>query len=88
MSDEASEQAAPVRPLLRDGLVGGALVKRMPAAVFAQHQAAFGDADGARVDDLVGGFFLQVAILVDAGLMGERIAPHDGLVGLRAESDD
>src|SRR3954452_6788808 len=67
---------------------GGALVERVPAAVFAKHETAFGYADGARVDNLVGGFFLEIAILVDAGFMRERVAPNDGLVGLRAESDD
>src|ERR1035441_2489634 len=43
---------------------------------------------GARVDDLVGGFFLEVAILVDAGLVGEGVATHDRLIGLGPGGDD
>ena len=60
----------------------------MPAAVLAQHQLAFGHADRLRIDDLVGGAFLQVAVLMDAGLVRERVAPDDGFVRLRPEGDD
>src|SRR5271157_1347451 len=79
-----------VQLLLREIVtqVLGALVERVPAAVFAQHQPAFGHAHRARVDDLVSGLLLEVAVLVDAGLVRQRVAAHDGLVGLRAKRDD
>ena len=39
--------------------LGGALMQGVAAAVFAEDEAAFGDADGARVDDFVGGLFFR-----------------------------
>ena len=60
----------------------------MTAAVFPKDQASFGNADRLRVDDFVGGLFLQVAVLMDAGLMRECVFPDDGFVGLRAEADE
>ena len=54
----------------------------MPAAVLAEHQLAFGDADAVRVHDLVGLAVLQHAVLVDARLVREGVAPDDRLVGL------
>ena len=64
-----------------------AFVKRVAAAVLAQNQFAFGNAHRVRIHDLVGGAFLEVAVLVDAGLVRERIGADDGLVRLRAEGD-
>ena len=58
----------------------------MASAVLAQHQAAFRNTDRARIDDLVRGLLLQVPILVDAGLVRERIRADQRLVGLRAEA--
>ena len=65
-----------------------AVLQRVPAAVLAEHQLAFGHADRLRIDDLVGGAFLEVAVLVDAGLVRERVRAHNRLVRLRPEGDD
>ena len=65
-----------------------AFVERVASAVLTQYQLAFGNADGARVDDFVGGFFLEVAVLMDAGLVREGVAAHNCLIGLRPEGDD
>jgi len=62
--------------------VFGALVQGVAAGVFAEDEFAFGDAYGARVDDFVGGLFLEVAVLVDAGFVGEGVAAYDGFIGL------
>ena len=48
----------------------------------------FGHADRLRVHDLVGGLLFEVAILVDAGFVRERVVADDGLVRLRPERDD
>src|SRR5271157_2995061 len=71
--DEAMVKA--VQLLLREVVaqILGALVERVPAAVFAQHQPAFRHAHRARIEDLVSGLLLQVAILVDAGFVRERV---------------
>ena len=73
----------------REAQILAALGQRVAAAVLAQHQLAFpGTPTAVRVDDLVGGPLFQIAILVDAGFVRERVLADDGLVGLRAESDD
>ena len=53
-----------------------------PARVLAQHQLALALAHSCRVHDLVGGALVQHAVLVDARLVGEGVAPHHGLVVL------
>src|SRR5215471_3131077 len=66
----------------------GALIQRVTSGVLAKHELAFGYAHAARVDDFVGGFFLEIAVLVNAGFVRERVPSHDRLIGLRSESDD
>src|SRR5436190_3255221 len=65
-----------------------ALLQSMPAAVLSQHQLAFRHAHRLRVDDLVGGLFLEVAVLVDTGFVRERVAADNGFVRLWSERDD
>src|SRR5689334_126091 len=62
------------------------LGERVPPAVLAENQLAFGDTDAVRVNDLIGGSFLQKTVLMDAGFVGESVLADDGLVGLRSES--
>src|SRR5690242_7944887 len=64
-----------------------ALAERMTPAVLTQYELAFRHPDRTGVDDLVGGLFLQIAVLVDTGLMRESIPADDGLIRLRTESD-
>ena len=72
----------------RESEILAAFLQRVPAAVLAEHQLAFGHADRLRIHDLVGGAFLQVAVLMDAGLVRERVLAHDRLIRLRPEGDD
>src|SRR5206468_2677295 len=64
-----------------------ALSERVPAAVLTEHQFAFRDAHGARVDNFVSALFLEVSVLVNPGLMSERVTSHDSFVRLWAERD-
>src|SRR5260221_9795311 len=64
------------------------LLQRVPAAVLTQHELSFRHADGFRIDNFVGRFFLQISVLMDAGFVRERVAADDGLIGLRSEGDD
>jgi len=45
-------------------------------------RTVLGQADGLGVHNLVGGFVLQHAVLVDATLMGKGVGTDDSLVGL------
>ena len=65
-----------------------AVAQRGAPGVFAQHDAVGGQADLLRLHDLVGAPILQHAVLVDAGLVRERVAPDDRLVGLHVEAGD
>ena len=65
-----------------------ALLQGMAAAVLAQHKLAFGHSHRLGIDDLVGGFLLQIAVLMNAGFVREGVAADDGLVGLGSEGDD
>ena len=56
------------------------------ARVFPHHQPALRHADFLGRHDLVILAVLQHAVLVDAALMGESVASHDGLVGLDHET--
>ena len=56
--------------------------ERVPARVLAQHDLRGFLTDGRRVDDLVGLAVGEHAVLVDAGLVRERVAADDGLVVL------
>src|SRR5262249_39692247 len=67
--------------------LSGALPKGVAAAVLAEHELTFGYAYGAGVDDLVRTFFLEVAVLVNAGLVRESVPSNDGFIGLRPECD-
>ena len=58
------------------------LAQRMAAGVLAQHDRVALQADGRGVHDLVRGALLEHAVLVDAGLVRERVAPDDRLVRL------
>jgi len=50
--------------------------------VLAQHDLGLALAHGRRIHDLVGAGVLEHAVLVDARLVGEGVAAHDGLVVL------
>ena len=56
--------------------------QRVTAGVLAEHDRVALQADGRRVHDLVGRALLQHAVLMDAGLVRERVAPDDRLVRL------
>ena len=56
--------------------------ERVAAGVLAEHDRVAAQPDGGGVHDLVGGALLQHAVLVDAGLVRERVAPDDRLVRL------
>ena len=58
-------------------------LERVPARVLAEHDRRHVvDADRGGVHDLVRRALLQHPVLVDAGLVRERVAPHDRLVRL------
>ena len=58
------------------------LAQRVAAGVLAEHERVGRQADGGGVHDLVGRALLQHAVLVDARLVRERVAPDDRLVRL------
>ena len=60
----------------------------MTAAVLAQDQVGAGQPHGFRAHDFVRGPVPQHAMLMDAGLVGEGILAHDGLVARRVHSGD
>ena len=64
-----------------------AIFQSVAATVFAQDKPAFGNADTFGVDDFVGGLFLQIAVLVNAGFVREGVFPDNGFVWLRAKAD-
>ena len=57
-------------------------LERVAAGVLAEHERVGLEPDGRRVHDLVGRALLEHAVLVDAGLVGERVAADDRLVRL------
>ncbi len=57
-------------------------LERVAAGVLAEHDRVRVEPDRRRVHDLVGRALLEHAVLVDAGLVGERVAAHDRLVRL------
>ena len=60
----------------------------MPARVLTQDEVGSGDADLLGAHDLVGGALLEHAVLVDACLVGERVAADDRLVPLDGQPGD
>ena len=56
--------------------------QRVPAAVLAEHDVVVGEPDVGRLHDLEGRGLAEHAGLVDAALVGERVAPDDRLVAL------
>ena len=64
-----------MQPHLLEGVGEG-----VTAGVLAEHDLAAGLPHCCGVDDLVGRALGQHAVLMDAGLVGERVAPDDGLV--------
>ncbi len=62
------------------------VLERVPAGMLAQDQLALGQTNGLRVHDLIRAFVLQHAVLMDAGLVRERVAAHDGLVDLHRQA--
>ena len=58
------------------------VAERGSPRVLAQHQLGLAHTDRRRIHDLVGGAFAQHAVLVDAGLVRERVTAHDCLVEL------
>ena len=69
-----------VRELVAE--LGQLRAQRVPAAVLAQHDVVVGEADVGRRHDLERGRVAEHAGLVDAALVGEGVAAHDGLVAL------
>ena len=65
-----------------------ALLEGVAAGVLAQHQIVRGDAHRLGREDLVGLLVCQHAVLVDARLVQEGVAAHDGLVQRRALAND
>src|SRR5579872_1820687 len=55
--------------------------------VFAQHQPRLRHAYRLGLNDLVSGPLFEIAILMDAGFVRERVFADDRLVGLRSEAD-
>ena len=66
----------------------GAVGQRGPAAVLAEHQVGLREADVLGPHDFVGRALLEHAVLVDAGLVGERVAADDRLVALHVHAGD
>ena len=64
------------------------VAERRAAGVLAQHQAGLLPADALRRHDLIGRGVLQHAVLVDARLVREGVAPDDRLVRLHVEAGD
>src|ERR1700722_20116846 len=64
------------------------LSQRVPSAVLPEHQLARRHSDRQRIDDRTRRLFLEVTVLMNPRLVRERVAPHDGLIRLRAERDD
>src|SRR5207253_9482504 len=85
---EAVVKIVEIRLGQRETQLLSALVEGVPPAVLPQHQFALGHADRPRVDNFVSRLLLEVAILMDAGLVRESVAAHNRLVGLRAERND
>src|SRR5207249_8183817 len=65
-----------------------ALGERVTPGVFAQHDVVRRHADRLGRDDFVSDRVLQNAVLVDAGLVRESVAPHDGLVALHGDAGE
>ena len=62
--------------------------ERVPAGMFAENEARLGPADVLRPHDLVGPLVLEDPVLVDAGLVRERVVPDDRLVGLDPDAGE
>lgn len=56
--------------------------------MLAHDQRGFGEADGFRRHDFVGGGIFQHAILMDAGLVSKGIRSGDGLIDLHFLAGD
>ena len=65
-----------------------ALAQRGAAAVLAEHEVGARHADVVRAHDLVGRVMLQHAVLVDAGLVRERVFADDRLVARNRHAGD
>ena len=63
-----------------------ALGQRVPPRVLAEHEAGLGEPHRLGGHYLVGVGALEHPVLVDAGLVGEGVAPDDRLVGLDGEA--
>jgi hypothetical protein len=63
-------------------------LQRVTPGVLAEHQRRAGNADHLRPDDLVGEAVLEHPVLMDARLVGEGVAAHDGLVGLGEDAGE
>ena len=57
------------------------MLQRMSTAMLPEHQLAFRHAHRLGIHDLVGGAFLQIAVLVNAGFVGESVSPTMALLG-------
>src|ERR1043165_9932888 len=72
---EAAKCLVERRALERESLVGARTRERVPAGVLAERER-HALPDGRRIDDLVGALVLQHPVLVQPGLVGERVRPR------------
>src|SRR6266542_3308717 len=86
--DEPRVEVVELRLAERDAQLLAARPQGMATAVLSEDQPALGNTHRRGIDDLVGGPFLQEAVLVDAGLVCEGVATDDGLVRLHRHADD
>ena len=68
--------------------IGQALAQRVAAGMLAEHELGAREADVLGPHDLVGLAMLEHAVLVDAGLVRERVVADDGLVARDGRADD
>ncbi len=64
------------------------VTKRVATTVLAQHQVLADKANVLRPHDLISGAFLQNSVLMNPGLMSERVLSHNGLVSLHLHPGD
>ena len=83
---ELLEQAANLIVIQLKPERAGPVGQRCPATMLAQHQVGLVETDILRPHDLVGGRFLEHPVLVDARLVGKRVATDDRLVSLHLQT--
>ena len=64
------------------------LSDRGASRMFAQNNMGIADADRLGRHDLIGDFFLDQAVLVDAGFVRKRVGANDGFIRLHRDAGD